>query len=97
MRPGGFGISRRIDIAVTLLPEPDSPTIATVSPAATSNETRSTAVTCPRSVRKRVVRSRTLSSGSGTQNPIFFFMAWSTQMRAWIGPGRSEPARSSPS
>ena len=31
--PGGSGISRRIDIAVTDLPQPVSPTIATVSPA----------------------------------------------------------------
>ena len=44
MRPGGFGIRRRIDSAVTLLPDPLSPTIATVSPAATSNESASTAV-----------------------------------------------------
>ena len=28
-----------MDSAVTLLPEPDSPTMASVSPAATSNET----------------------------------------------------------
>ncbi len=32
MRPGGSGIRRRIDIALTDLPEPLSPTIATVSP-----------------------------------------------------------------
>ena len=37
--PGGSGIRRRIDSAVTLLPEPDSPTIARVSPTPTSNET----------------------------------------------------------
>jgi hypothetical protein len=30
--PGREGISRMIDSAVTLLPEPDSPTIAKVSP-----------------------------------------------------------------
>src|SRR5690606_18971348 len=61
--PGGLGIRRRIDRAVTLLPDPDSPTIARVSPPARSNETLSIAVTTPRSVRKRVVRSRTCRSG----------------------------------
>ena len=35
MRPGGSGISRRIDIALTDLPEPLSPTMATVSPGST--------------------------------------------------------------
>ena len=33
-RPGGVGIRRMIESAVTLLPEPDSPTMATVSPGA---------------------------------------------------------------
>ena len=33
--PGGSGISRRMDMAVTDLPQPDSPTIASVSPAST--------------------------------------------------------------
>ena len=56
MRPGGEGMRRRIDIEVTLLPEPDSPTMASVSPAATSKEMLSTAVTTPRSVLNRVVR-----------------------------------------
>ncbi len=32
MRAGGIGSSRRIDSAVTLLPQPDSPTTASVSP-----------------------------------------------------------------
>ena len=84
-------MSRKIDKAVTLLPEPDSPTIANVSPDSTSNETPSTAVTVPRDVRKRVTRLRTLSSGvsisgpahlercrhcsQGAQNPIFFFIS----------------------
>ena len=39
MRPLSSGISRMTERAVTLLPEPDSPTIATVSFAATSNDT----------------------------------------------------------
>jgi len=35
MRPGGSGISRRIELAVTDLPQPLSPTIASVSPSLT--------------------------------------------------------------
>src|SRR6476620_11404285 len=63
IRPGGFGIRRSTDSAVTLLPEPDSPTIASVSPGSRWNDTPSTAVTVPRSVRNRVVRFLTSSSG----------------------------------
>ena len=47
MRPGGSGISRISESAVMLLPQPDSPTIARVSPAATSKSTPSTALTMP--------------------------------------------------
>src|SRR5882672_10962004 len=66
IRPGGSGTRRSSESAVTVLPEPDSPTSASVSPALTSNETSSTAVTSPRSVRKRVVSPRTWSKGSVT-------------------------------
>ena len=45
--PPGCATSRMIDIAVTLLPHPDSPTSATASPRRTSNETLSTACTAP--------------------------------------------------
>ena len=38
-----------IDCATTDLPEPDSPTSATVPPAGTRNETPSTALTVPAS------------------------------------------------
>ena len=34
--PGGLGISRRIESALTLLPQPDSPTSPSVSPSSTS-------------------------------------------------------------
>ena len=40
MRPGGVGISRMIDRFVTDLPEPDSPTMPSVSPRATIEATR---------------------------------------------------------
>ena len=65
MRPGGSGTSRMIDSAVTLLPQPDSPTIASVSPRRTWNETSSTALNSPELVKKTVCRfftSRTLAS-----------------------------------
>ena len=53
-RPGGFGISRSTDIAVTDLPDPLSPTTATVSPGSTVYETPSTARTIPAPVRNSV-------------------------------------------
>jgi hypothetical protein len=52
-----------IDNAVTLLPEPDSPTIATVSRGATSNEMPFTTVFHTPSTRNAVVRLRTASTG----------------------------------
>ena len=45
--PGGSGTRRMMDSAVTLLPQPDSPTIASVVPASTANETPSTALNRP--------------------------------------------------
>ena len=50
---------------VTLLPHPLSPTIATVSPASTRNETPLTAFTTPSEVSKRVRRLVTSSSAVG--------------------------------
>ena len=47
MRPGGSGIRRISDSAVMLLPQPDSPTMASVSPDATPKFTPSTALTMP--------------------------------------------------
>ena len=47
MRPGGEAIRRRIESEVTLLPQPDSPTTASVSPGWTENDTPSTARTTP--------------------------------------------------
>jgi hypothetical protein len=50
--PGGCGISRITESEVTDLPLPDSPTIPSVSPGFTWNETPSTARATPASVRK---------------------------------------------
>src|SRR5215472_19138680 len=63
-------ISRMTDIIVTLLPEPDSPTMPRVSPTETVNDTPSTALTTPSSVRKLTRRSRTSSSGSFMTPPL---------------------------
>ena len=52
MRPGGDAINRKIESEVTLLPQPDSPTIASVSPVYTENDTPSTARTTPSRVKK---------------------------------------------
>ena len=44
---GGFGINRSTDSAVTLLPEPDSPTMPSVLPGRRSKPTPRTAWTTP--------------------------------------------------
>src|SRR2546425_1265153 len=59
MRPAGAATSRMMLRAETLLPHPDSPTSATVSPALTSQETSSTARTMPAPVWNCVLRCRT--------------------------------------
>src|SRR5262245_8767763 len=65
MRPGGEATRRSTDREVTLLPQPDSPTTASVSPAETENETPSTARTTPSRVKKCVCKSSISSSGLG--------------------------------
>ncbi|GAA5503519.1 hypothetical protein Dxin01_03278 [Deinococcus xinjiangensis] len=50
--PGGIGIRRITDKLVTLLPEPDSPTTASVSPLLMWKVTPSTLFTTPSSVLK---------------------------------------------
>src|SRR5262245_10121172 len=62
MRPGR-STSRRIERAVTLLPQPLSPTIPSVFPGYSSKLTPSTAFTVPSSWAKYVFRSRTANSG----------------------------------
>src|SRR3954468_21031099 len=57
-RPGGL-IRRAMDIAVTLLPHPLSPTRPRVSPFARLKDTSSTALTTPLPVKKLVFRFRT--------------------------------------
>ena len=64
MRPGGEAMRRMIDSEVTLLPQPDSPTTASVSPGATEKETPSTARTMPSRVKKCVFRPSISSRGA---------------------------------
>src|SRR5689334_18729006 len=59
------GLSPMMVMQVTLLPHPDSPTMASVLPLSTLKETPSTAPTTPSSVLNEVFRSRTSSSGTG--------------------------------
>ena len=61
---GRLGSSRMIASADTDLPQPDSPTIATVSPALTVYEMPSTARTMPREVSNRTCRFSTSSRGA---------------------------------
>src|SRR5438105_6739355 len=63
--PGGSGISRISDIEVTDLPQPDSPTMASVSPSLTWKDTPSTARLMPLGVRKWVWRFSTSSNAIG--------------------------------
>ena len=56
MRPVSGAISRRIESAVTDLPQPDSPTMPSVSRGARSNDTPSTARTTPSAVKKCVAQ-----------------------------------------
>src|SRR4030042_2331000 len=50
--PGGEGTNRIIESAVTLFPQPLSPTSANVRPCFTERETSCTACATPRSVKK---------------------------------------------
>src|SRR6266542_5027384 len=72
VRPGGDAIRRRIDSDVTLLPQPDSPTTASVSPRPTENDTPSTARTTPSRVKKYVFMPSTSSSGAAGVGPNSF-------------------------
>src|SRR5215213_6968221 len=69
IRALGERVSPMIVWAVTLLPAPDSPTIARTSPGERSKETRSTAGRRPPSVAKETERSRTESSGAALIAP----------------------------
>ena len=60
---GGCGIKRMSESALTLLPQPDSPTRPSASPSPSVNDTPLTALTTPSWVKNCVRRSVTSSSG----------------------------------
>src|SRR5216684_3580322 len=68
--PGGWGIRRISESAVTDFPQPDSPTMPRVSPAPTSNVTPSTARTTPSRVKNCVCRSLTSSNDMRAAHPF---------------------------
>src|SRR2546422_3234667 len=85
MRPGGVGISRMMLRAVTLLPEPDSPTMPSVSPRLMWKSIPSTARTTPSSVKKYVFSPLTSSSRSAMTLPLARYHNWlASDGGAWI-------------
>src|SRR5213592_9484 len=85
MRPGGVGISRMMLRAVTLLPEPDSPTMPSVSPRLMWKSIPSTARTTPSSVKKYVFSPLTSSSRSAMTPPLARYHNWlASDGGAWI-------------
>src|SRR6266850_6511325 len=72
MRPGGCGTRRMIESAVTLLPQPDSPTMPSVRPRARLKSTPSTASTSPRSPSNEVRSPFTSSRSLVARNLLFY-------------------------
>ena len=85
IRPGS-GISRRMESAVTLLPDPLSPTIARVSPGATSSDSEVTALTFGPVAEAGAERDvQIVDAKQGLLHgpkPISLFISWSIQSRA---------------
>ena len=71
IRPGGWGIRRMIDSAVTLLPHPDSPTMPRVSPCRCGSRRRRRRAPTPSSVKKCVFRPFTSRSRSAMAPPCW--------------------------
>ncbi|CJC62564.1 Uncharacterised protein [Streptococcus pneumoniae] len=72
MRPGGFGINPINALEVTDFPEPDSPTIANVSPFFKSKVTPRTACTSPACVSKETCKSFTSNNVFIFASPLFY-------------------------
>ncbi len=89
---GGLGLSCMMERAVTLLPLPDSPTIPSVSPASSENETPSTAFTTPSWVLKWVLRLFTSSIATGYASLSEWpFLGGRLQERRSSGQARAYP------
>ncbi|MBA7470418.1 hypothetical protein ES707_05704 [subsurface metagenome] len=80
--PGGFGTRRMMERALTLLPQPDSPTIASVSPRRTLKETSSTALNSPELVKNTVFRFCTSRIRSSALVPLISRVASDRGCRA---------------
>src|SRR5215510_15181100 len=82
MRPGGE-TSRKIESAVTDLPQPDSPTRLNVSPRSSVNETSSTERASPRLVEKKVFRLRTSRRLISNKQEYYNERHWSLALCHW--------------
>ena len=86
MRPPPCSTSRITESDVTDLPEPDSPTSATVSPACTVSEISSTAVTQPSSVLNFTVRSFTArTAGAASRGAAVILLSVICSIRISVG------------
>ena len=68
MRATGAGSRRMMESAVSDLPEPDSPAMHSVSPAATSKLSEFTTRLAPSGVATSTLRSRTVKTGSAVNS-----------------------------
>ena len=80
--PPGAGTSRMIESEVTLLPEPLSPTMPSVSPASSEKLTSSTARSSPCSILKTVLRWETLSSWVTTRSSPYPWFRMAARVRS---------------
>src|SRR5207237_5512699 len=79
IRPGS-GTRRSTDRAVIVLPQPDSPTTPSVSPASMCSETPSTARTTPREVKNWVCSASTFSKVWPNLTPELLWLALHTRV-----------------
>src|SRR5690606_9581035 len=84
---GGRGTRPSSESTLTLLPLPDSPTMASVSPGATDHDTPLTARAGPRRVAMLTRRSSTASTGSAGISPLPSPTRWPS-----AAAGRARPA-----
>src|SRR5205809_6705088 len=92
--PGGFATNRITESAVTLLPQPLSPTTPRVSPGMIVKETSSTAFTTPARVKKYVLRLFTSSRCSAMFiPPLTSLLILGQRHRASHRPGTRRPAQ----
>src|SRR5437588_9442131 len=92
--PGGFATNRITESAVTLLPQPLTPTTPRVSPGLITNETSSTALRTPARVKKYVLRLLTSRRWSAMFiPPLPNLLILGQKHRASHHPGMRKPAQ----